>query len=145
MKKALVINVFAIIMLFIVAILIVKALTPYGAATTPDSLSYLDIATNIKNGNGIRATDFSLENVDRAHFLENRWWPPLYPILLSTVVKHSADVISVTHLSMALLFITAFLVYLILISYTHWYIALFSALLLCITSPMITIYNLRME
>ena len=51
-----------VILIFSVAV--VRALTPFGSATTPDSLSYLDIAKNIKSGRGYLATDHSLENND---------------------------------------------------------------------------------
>ncbi len=52
-KQHLIIHIMSVILILAFATIVISALTPYGAATTPDSLHYLDIARNIKQGHGI--------------------------------------------------------------------------------------------
>lgn len=141
MRKPLLVNLVSIATLLIISFLVVTMLTPYGSATSPDSLRYLDIAMNIKNGDGALATNFALENAGRHILNEQRAWPPLYPTLLSITVSDSSDVLAVANISKILLFISAFFVFLILSPLTKWYFALISSCLFSITLPMITIYT----
>jgi len=133
-----------IIPLLIIVILsfaLVYVLTPYGSATTPDSLSYLDIAANFKNGKGIVETDFSLKNFPHKGFIEKRDWPPLYPILISISTDKAPNTTTVSYLSAVLLSITILFTYLILRSFLNRPIALISSLALGISVPIISIYT----
>lgn len=92
----------------------VLAATPYGSATSPDSIAYLDIAAHFAAGDGWRATDFSLATGGAGATVENRIWPPLYPLLLSLVVEDYADVHGAAQVSAALLALTGGLAYVLL-------------------------------
>lgn len=140
-KKILLLNLALVAALFALTSSLVSLLTPYGAATSPDSLSYLDIASNISRGKGALATDFSLQNIDQDILQEQRLWPPLYPALLSVVVNNYADVVAAAKMSRVMFFISALLIYLILTSYARWYWALTSTAFFCFASPMLTIFT----
>lgn len=43
--------------ILVLAIVLGTVLTPFGSATTPDSIDYLDVAGNIKHGRGFLPTD----------------------------------------------------------------------------------------
>lgn len=60
---------------------LVFTLTPFGTATSPDSLSYLYAARSIVHGNGISVPDFDLASVSMEKPMT--WWPPLYSVALS--------------------------------------------------------------
>jgi hypothetical protein len=71
MGKPLIIKLLSTVVLLLLSFSVVSVLTPYGASTSPDSLSYLDIAANLRNGEGILTTDLSLKNQGR-HLLTAR-------------------------------------------------------------------------
>ena len=141
MIKSRIIIFFPMFIFLLTSLIVVNGLTPYGSATSPDSLSYLDMAANLKDGNGLLATDFSIPNSESRSLKEQRAWPPLYPALLSTAVSNSYDVLTVSRISTILLFISMFFVFIIVSSQNNWIIALVSSLLLSITIPIITIYT----
>ena len=120
--------------------LVVSRLTPYGSATMPDSLAYLDIANNIKNGEGFLTSDFSLDNAGTHSFTENRSWPPLYPCLLSIFINNASDISSVSLVSKFLLGVCIVFVFLIIYP-VNGSAAFISSLLLCFTVPVITVYT----
>lgn len=131
----------SLLILLICAISLISALNPYGSATSPDSLAYLDIAANIKDGHGWVASDLSLNNAGLYHFVENRVWPPLYSSLMAIVVSDPFDTQAVSLISLILLFLTAVLIFIILVKYHHWLVALPSTLMVMIGLPMITVYT----
>ena len=141
MKDTITNSAIPIIIILVISILFMYVLTPHGSATTPDSLSYLDISSNIKNGNGIVITDYSLENFPDKSFKVQNYWPPLYPILLSVSTSQKPSVTMVSRLSVVLLSLTILFVYLTLNIFLNRYIALTSALALCISIPIITVYT----
>lgn len=141
MGKASIIKLLATIVLLLLSFSVVTVLTPYGAATSHDSLYYLDIAANLHNGEGGVTTDFSFGNQGRHLFKEQRAWPPLYPFVLSIVVNDYADVLAAANVSMILLFICLLLVYKIISSQIEWYVALILSCFLAITIPIMTIYT----
>ena len=51
----------SIVPLALLVIFLIQSLTPYGSATSPDSISYLDTAFNIKEGNGLVTTNVSFD------------------------------------------------------------------------------------
>lgn len=140
MRKPLIIKLFVAFVLLTVSFSVVSVLTPYGSSTTPDSLSYLDMAANIKNGKGALETDFSIEYQEHHALKEQRSWPPLYSLLLSTAVSDYADVSAVANVSKILLFISLLMVYGVIRTQTQWHVALFSSCLFSISVPIMTIY-----
>lgn len=140
MNKNNALSLFSLAIIFFASQVIVFAMTPYGAATSPDSLAHLDIASNIKNGKGAFATDFSATENSIRSLREQRAWPPLYPMLLSEVIDDKYDVTSVAMASKALAFTCLLFAFLIISSQTKWYIALISSLFLGISVPLLTVY-----
>jgi hypothetical protein len=131
----------ATVIVLAMSIIVVYFLTPYGSATTPDSLRYLDIAGNIYSGSGIVETDFSLDYLKRKNFKSQKLWPPLYPIALSFSASNKPTAISSSYLSIFLLFVSALLAFLIQERYIKWYLALLSSVMLCLTIPMLIVYT----
>lgn len=141
MRKPLIIKLFVTFVLLTVSFSVVSVLTPYGSSTTPDSLSYLDMAANFKNGKGALETDFSLKYQGHHAYKEQRAWPLLYSVLLSTAVKDYADALAVANVSKILLFISLIMVYGVISSHTKWHVALISSCLLSISIPIMTVYS----
>lgn len=131
----------SIFVILVLAVVLGRALTPFGAATTPDSIDYLDVAGNIRQGHGFLATDYSLDNPGGQAFAIMRLWPPLYPYLLAASAPGQPDVASSARLSAGLLALTGMFAFLLLSAAMRWYFALVGALLLCLTLPVITIYT----
>jgi tetratricopeptide (TPR) repeat protein len=69
-------------LIVIAAVLLVRGLTPYGTATTPDSERYLDVAANVRAGRGVVLTDPGAATGVRPFTT----YPPLYPVALSAFV-----------------------------------------------------------
>jgi hypothetical protein len=124
MGKPLIIKLLSTVVLLLLSFSVVSVLTPYGASTSPDSLSYLDIAANLRNGEGILTTDLSLKNQGRHLLTEQRSWPPLYPVVLAAFVSDYKDVLAAVNVSIILLFVGLLLVFKIISSQTEWYVAL---------------------
>ena len=140
MSRSGIIFISSIVLILLTSWFIVGNLTPYGSATTSDSLAYLDIANNIKNGNGVLATDFSLDNVGKHTLVLKKYWPPLYASLLSVYIDNASDVMTVSFISRILLAIS--IIFIFLITYEAiGSVAFISSLLLCVTVPIITIYT----
>ncbi|WP_173067617.1 hypothetical protein [Sulfurimicrobium lacus] len=78
-----------ICLLVIVAVIFQWTLTPKGAATSPDSLYYLNVAQHISQGLGVVETNFDLDVA--APYKPMTSWPPLYPVVLSSVMGTDAD------------------------------------------------------
>ncbi|MGD8874127.1 MAG: hypothetical protein PVH38_03175 [Gammaproteobacteria bacterium] len=131
----------AILVILFFSLLLAHFLTPFGSATTPDSLNYLDIARNFKSGHGLLATDRSLENYDASLYREVRLWPPLYPLTLAASAFKLPDVVTASRLSALLLALTAVFAYLLLAPLMQWYFALLASILLCLSAPLITVYT----
>jgi hypothetical protein len=134
-------HVISILVILVFSLLMARTLTPFGSATTLDSLNYLDIAKNIKSGHGVLATDYSLENYHGQLYRDARLWPPLYPIALAVTSFNLPDVVTAARLSAVLLALTAGFTYLLLAPAINWYFALPASLFLCLTLPLITVYT----
>ncbi len=130
-----------LLFLFLFAALIFSNLTPYGSATTPDSLSYLDLAYNIKDGKGFVTTDFSIEKAGHDAVLIQRAWPPLYPKLLSLFISSNNDVKTTSKISFVLYLISACLLFLIFNQYYKTLYSLILASAIIITIPFITVFT----
>jgi hypothetical protein len=134
-------NAVAIPVILVFSLLLAHFLTPYGSATTPDSLNYLDIARNYKSGRGMLATDRSLENHDGMLYREVRLWPPLYPLTLAASAFKLPDVVSASRLSAVLLALSTVFAYLLLAPVMKWSFALSASMLVCLTVPLVTVYT----
>jgi hypothetical protein len=134
-------HVISILVILVFSLLMAHTLTPFGSATTSDSLNYLDIAKNIKRGHGVLATDYSLENSHELLYRNARLWPPLYPLALAVTSFNQPDVVTAARLSAVLLALTAGFAYLLLTPVINWYFALPASLVLCLTLPLITVYT----
>jgi hypothetical protein len=134
-------HVIAMLVILVFSLLMVHLLTPFGSATTSDSLNYLDIAKNIKSGHGVLVTDHSLENYHGQLYRDARLWPPLYPLALAVTSFKLPDVVAAAHLSAVLLALTAGIAYLLLVPVINWYFALPASLVMCFSLPLITVYT----
>jgi hypothetical protein len=63
---------------------LVFAITEGGAATTPDSIAYIEAARNIAAGNGLSLPTFTLSS--DTDFRQMTEWPPAYPALIATAI-----------------------------------------------------------
>src|SRR5690554_3312640 len=136
-----------ITLLFIVILLAIASVnismqSPAGLLTTPDSLSYLDIARNIDQGNGALASNRTLQATalgDNA-YIEQRLWPKLYPIVLSVFIERNYGTSAVRSLSALLLTFTALLVFFIVRRFSSNVLAFLTAVLFMHTLPINTVY-----
>lgn len=134
-------SVLAILVLLLVMLGVVHCIMPYGSATTPDSLNYLDIATNIKHGHGFVATDHNLNHVGKVAYIKQRAWPPLYPAVLSLVVINNSDVITTSIVSAFLFLVFLLLVFSVLRGQLDHGLALIPTLVVAISVPVVTVYT----
>ena len=141
MKRSLLTNLCAFAVFFIISMYTISDLTPFGSATSPDSLAYLDMADNYRAGHGIVSSDFSLENINGQLFSKERFWPPLYPAMLSVFTSSSTDVAHTPLLSMILVSISAFLVFRILYPSIGFILSFLSSVLFCFTTPILTVFT----
>ena len=107
-------HIVSIVALALVAVFLIRALTPYGSATSPDSISYLDIGFNFKHGQGLVTTNLSFDATGTNSYSPQRLWPPAYPALLSVLITTPFDVERVRFLSGILLLLSGILILLIL-------------------------------
>lgn len=134
-------NTVAAILIGMGAFFIVALLTPFGAATSPDSLIYIEMASNVSRADGLVVKDNSFTHLGSEVFIEQKQWPPLYPLSLALLAGSEVDVMSVARSSAVFLFVAGFFVYLILVPYIDWFLALVAALLLFMSVPTLTIYT----
>lgn len=125
---------------FVIGVLIVPAVTPYGSATSPDSIAYLDIATHFAAGEWWRATDFSLATGGMGSTVQNRIWPPLYPLVLSLFVSDFADVHGAALLSAILCGVTGALGYALLRRSLSPLFAAVAACAILLSGPVVTCF-----
>ena len=120
------------LVLALAAILMLLALTPYGAATSPDSIRYLDVAQNIRAGRGIVSTDAGVDPPYRSFTT----YPPLYPLTLASALSPDVpDLEMAARLAIVLLVLSALLVFEILRPAIGRDGALTGALLFLIAQP----------
>lgn len=122
----------------IVAAVIVILLTPYGSAVSPDSVSYLDIATHIRHGDGWGSSDLRLAYYGENRVLPNAAWPPMYPLLLALWGEPSPQ--SAVGLSWLALTFSLVLIQFLLRPLLGKWCALICALPFALAVPMLTIH-----
>lgn len=103
----------AYLVMFVLAMAMVTLTTPFGAALSSDSLSYLLMARNIANGFGIALPSYDL-NFQAT--VPATMWPPLYPSILAVLIYVSGGdfakiVAMVPFVNAVLLFLLLVLVY----------------------------------
>lgn len=131
----------AVVFIVVIGVLTLGGLTPYGSATTPDSVSYLDIASHVRAGDGWRATDFALATGVDGGTVENRLWPPLYPALLALFAGHAADVAGAATLGTVLFAVTGLLAYALLRRGLAILPALLASLCVLLSTPLLTSFS----
>ncbi|MDD2706635.1 MAG: hypothetical protein PHV34_01395 [Verrucomicrobiae bacterium] len=89
--------------------LIVVWLTPFGSATTPDSLLYLDTARHLSTFQGFSVSDISLHSEAIAKPLTT--WPPLYPLTLAPLVFSGIPPVTAARWISAILFAATGLIF----------------------------------
>lgn len=129
-----------LVVAMVVAVVVVMLLTPFGAAVSPDSIMYLDIAAHIHNGLGVTSTDYALAHAGENLAVPNTTWPPLYPALLALGPTQPGVVAAATW-SAILLAATLFFTQRILSRFLSWPLALLATLPLAIAVPMLTIHT----
>jgi len=72
--------------MLLLAMVVVLSTTPYGAALSSDSLSYLLTAKNIVSGLGVTTPSYDIGADDPVPLT---MWPPLYPLLLAVLFQLS--------------------------------------------------------
>ena len=122
-----------------VAFAVVGWSTPFGAAVSPDSIFYLDIARHVHDGLGVASIDYALAHAGENRVVPNTTWPPLYPVLLG-IGSAPPDVAAAASLSALLLALTLFCVQRVLMRLVAWPLATLAALPLAIITPMLTIH-----
>ncbi|MEN6584586.1 MAG: hypothetical protein ABFE02_00855 [Sulfuricella sp.] len=101
-----------ICLLVIVAVIFQWTLTPKGAATSPDSLYYLNVAQHVSQGLGVVETNFDLDAATPYKPMTS--WPPLYPIVLSSVMGINAEPEMAAKYLGILLFVLSVLIFAVL-------------------------------
>ena len=115
-----------LIIVVIASVLIIR-LTPFGAATSPDSISYLNAAQNISAGNGIVLTNYHI-GADNQH-VPLTIWPPLYPLVLSVFTTPSKlGVFAASQMAILTLSISGLLMFVLLRRVVGNYVAIIAAL-----------------
>lgn len=140
-RKAGLPDLFAIALLLLLSVLIVDRLLPFGAAaTTPDSLSYLETARSIAAGHGIAIPDRSFNST--GDYRPMTTWPPLYPLLLAplTTPEVMAGPRAAALLSGILLASTALLCYALFRRSWRPTGAALAAAAVCLSSPSISVF-----
>ncbi|ALG68420.1 hypothetical protein [Beggiatoa leptomitoformis] len=93
-----------ILISFIVVIAVLK-LTPFGAASTTDSFTYIEAAENFKQGKGVILDSYAMGQEGEA--VPFTTWPPLYPMVIAAfLADNTLPFYSVAQLSLLLLLIS---------------------------------------
>lgn len=135
-KKLLVFIVF-----FLFSVLFVKVLAPYGLATSPDSLSYMEVARSIQNGDGPVGLDREFKLTLKKETVPVTIWPPLYPTIIALLVPSSPDESNIRYVSALSLSICLLIICLLLKRMTTWIVAIGLSLLYCMTVPILLDYS----
>jgi hypothetical protein len=102
-----------VVPLVVLAAAMGASLTPHGAATSPDSLRYLDAAGHIAAGDGAVISVHRLDAPEPVRPLTD--WPPLYPIVLSPFVSGAdSPAVGAARFSTLALSLSVALMYLVL-------------------------------
>ena len=132
----------SIVPLALLVIFLIQSLTPYASATSPDSISYLDTAFNIKEGNGLVTTNVSFDAAGTNSQSPQRLWPPAYPALLSLFIESPFDVENVSVLSGILLLLSSTLIFGILrTAKIDWLVSLLISMLAILNLSMLLVYT----
>lgn len=122
----------------IVSVVVIYALTPFGAASSGDSLYYYAAAINIHSGNGLTLPNFNLFSND---FIPMTTWPPLYPLFLSLFLSGNEIEIAARYSNMLCLVIASTVFLILCKKLTKWTLATLVTIFFVIQPPILTIYT----
>jgi hypothetical protein len=134
-------NVLIFLLFLVVAILLVKVVTPSGLSSSPDSLFYLGMADSFQKGAGANVLDRSPENFGQQVYEAVTIWQPLYPAFLATVLPGTPSINNVQYVSAFLIAVTMVTILLLLSRVVSVSIACLLCLLYCITVPVLLDYS----
>ncbi|MFT4826080.1 MAG: hypothetical protein ACJAUG_001043 [Halioglobus sp.] len=132
----------AIFLLFVgISFIWIKVITPYGLATSTDSIYYLETATSFQDGKGASIADRELTAFGKEKVLPVTIWPPLYPALLAVLLSEPPNVVNVQYVSSFLLAISLTFIFLLLRRCTSSRAAFLLCVLYCFTVPVLLDYS----
>lgn len=116
----------SVIVLVVLSSLITFSHSLYGVAISMDSLTYINIAQSIAEGNGIVTQNYS--SMDKS-FEPVTMWPPLYPAILSTLCLIGSCSVSffqtnAVYFNLIMLVATSVLILVISLKFCHKWMAL---------------------
>ncbi len=115
-------------------------LMPHGGATTPDSLSYLDVAQNLSEGRGLVTLNTALDNPTT--YVPSTTWPPLYSATLALMGGGKAPTVwTARSLNTLLLCISATLIFLIAFRLSRPTAALMASLTFVLLATSLAVYT----
>lgn len=122
-----------------ISFVMVLGLAPHGAATTDDSLYYINAAENLVSGRGLVQLNFDLTPVDYRPFTT---WPPLYPLILSMLMStgNSAEA-AAKYLNMIMLGISVIIFLMLSKRITGGIIAVILAVVFLLQTPILTVFT----
>lgn len=130
----------AALLLCTLAVFVADRLAPAGSATTPDSLAYLEAARHIADGHGITLATNPFSGAEE--YRPMTAWPPLYPVLLSTVIptEPAAGPQRAAMLASLLLIATVLACYLLFRRQWPAIGATVAAAAVCVSAPAVSVY-----
>ena len=131
----------------LVAYLLITALTPFGAAKSPDGFRYLDVALNIREGRGVvvaqevAADDPGAPTPDGTHRAFTTY-APLYPAVLAPFVSAEEPVErGAARLAVLALFVSGLLLSELLVPVVGPTVGLLGTLLFLVAQPTLTVFT----
>jgi hypothetical protein len=129
------------VVFFFFSVLFIKALAPHGLATSPDSLSYMEMANNIQNGNGAVGLNRSFTSFPKKELVPITIWPPLYPVVIAKLLPVSPNETNISYVSSLFLSICLLIMFLLISRMTTRLNAIGLSLLFCMTVPILLDYS----
>jgi hypothetical protein len=125
------------------AILLITTLTPSGAATSPDSFKYLDLARNIRAGLGLVLTSHDDQGrVRHRPFRELTGHPPLYAMVLSLFLAPDASPErAAARMAVVTMFLSGLLLFALLAPAIGPPGALLGALAFMVSQPILAVFS----
>ncbi len=111
----------------------IAPLTTRGAMSSSDSIGYVEIARNFREGHGLVLSRYEIGGVPEYRALTK--WPPLYPLTIALWPTGATPIKSAAHASVFFLGLTAALVYALLRRRTGELWAALAALLVLMGTP----------
>ena len=130
----------AVALLALGAVAAVGRLTPYGAATTPDSLNYIEAANHIRAGRGVALSTYSLTRADETEPFTT--WPPLYPMALAvSALSAPIDALAAARLALVTLAASCVVLFLLLHPLVGYGPALLASVVLLVAPSTLIVFT----